>query len=111
MLLAVLLVLWIAPALVAPQTGLALAQNQTGAQDFGIERDDATGDRTMRVGGVQSRQEARTMRLERDAQTGDRIMHVAPSAEKQQEQDALVGPLLITPEIKLPMPRKPHKGQ
>ncbi len=101
-----LLSLCIASAALAPQAGIALAQD-----GFAIDQDAQTKDRTLRVGGEQSETHGPAMRIDRDAETGDRIMHIAPLPEDQQEPDVLIGPLLITPEITLPGPRKPHKRQ
>lgn len=101
-----LFVLCIAPAALVPQAGIALAQS-----GFDVDPNDQAGDRSLHVNGEQSETHGPAMRIDRDAETGDRIMHVAPRPEARQNPDVLIGPLLISPEITMPGPRKPHKRQ
>lgn len=76
-----------------------------------IGRDERTGDRMITVSPPTPGSKDSTTVIKRDQPTGDQVMHVAPPPEQPQEQDVFIGPLLITPEVTWPDPRKPGKSR
>ncbi|HDQ40085.1 MAG TPA: hypothetical protein ENN39_03535 [Desulfonatronum sp.] len=76
-----------------------------------IDQDKQTGDRVIQaVPSDKVPQETETG-IGRDQETGDRVMRVAPSPTRRQDEDVLIGPVFISPEITWPDQRTPRKRQ